>query len=387
MDEKLRATAKTLKIGVGFDRAWKSGWYIRVNGKKNYFPSEEKQGEALAEKIAEIRLMGVGALEVTTSDRHAIIEMQRLASSTGLTPIEIFQRGLNALPAAPTAIPSVMDCAISFVAEYKARREAKEISVERWYDVRRVAMRFAGFSRGMKMSDVTANHIGLYMASLKGGPQTRRTHGLIIKRLFNWAMECAMATSNPVPKQKMIRHVPIVWSPEQVRAYFKKTFELAPELIPMMALRWFGGIRPKATTLIHWEDINFSEKRIAVRADINKTRMPDIIEGLPAQLWAWMKQFRKEFGRVADVNYRKKTARLHTALGYSKKNRWPEDVARHSFASHSLPLDGIEKTKSMMLHRTSATTIRYYLVLNISKKQAKEYRSIVPKNFAVKPSA
>jgi integrase len=175
-----------------------------------------------------------------------------------------------------------------------------------------------------------------------------------------------------------------------VREYFTKLFEITPTLAPMMALRWFGGIRPKATTLMAWEDINFEARRIGVREEINKMREPDIIENLPDQIWHWLASFRAT-GRIADPNYRKLTVKLHHALGYGKSKlrdvaikRWPEDVARHSFASHALPLYGIERVRSMLLHAMAEITLKHYLVLHVTIEEAKAYQSILPEEFPQK---
>jgi integrase len=371
-------------IGRGFDRSRKNGWYIRVQGRKEYFISEELRNAEFDRRVAEARLYGQAATaDVTPGQRQSLQEMQQLAGATGYTPMEIFERGLTLVGVKPRRSMLASDAVAQFLTENEARLKDGFIRRRRMLELKNLLKRFGSEFERRDMASIVKADIQRYLLCLGVGPQTRINHARVISRLFSWAADAGVVTANPVVITDQVNRTTATFTADRVARLFK----LAPaELVPMLVFQWFAGIRPAATHGLRWEDVNPERRTIAIRPEISKLREPEVIEGLTDEFWAWFERCGKKRGRIAHPNHVKLAKELHHEMGFRGKGKkaWPTDVARHSFASHLYPrLHSIDAVAKVLCHRGSRVTLKHYVAKNVTSEQAEAYFAVLA---GIKPS-
>lgn len=167
------------------------------------------------------------------------------------------------------------------------------------------------------------------------------------------------------------------------------------EFKPLYALLTFAGIRPQEIIpdpqntkkeLLKFEDIDFVNKRITIRAEVAKTRKPRIIYDLPPNIWLWLEPLKqtKEIFPDKIKAWRKNQKEFITDKVY---NQWrvskeklphkiPHDALRHSFASYAYHILGVEHAVEALGHDYQTYKNFYKGLATI--KDSQDYFNIVP---------
>lgn len=371
-----------LGIAKGFDKSRAHGWFVSVRAEdgrrpKQYFPTAQARDKAFNAKLLEIRTHGAEAAKpIGTAERQALAEMVRRAGPTGLTILEIFNRGLSTVSGSiSSATLTVGQAATTFLAEQKARLNDGRISAVREKEVRGKLGRYVTTWGHLRLSACDRRNVKAYLAEIPGEPQTRINHARVLRFFFNWAIAENLADKNPVPTQEGVDRIPTTFSNAQVAALFEAAWRDVPELVPVLGLQWFAGLRPGASHLLQWQDIDFDRRRILIQPHANKLRQPDVVQDLPLTVFGLLLPFRGS-GRICPANYRKMGNALHRAVGFTEGD-WPEDVARHTFASNlfSLYEQDSRRVEAVMLHASSAMLRKHYLLKNVPRESAEAYFS------------
>lgn len=108
-----------------------------------------------------------------------------------------------------------------------------------------------------------------------------------------------------------------------------------------LALLLFAGVRPEELAgqgkpRLLWRHVRSSERIIRIPAEIAKTGKPRIIEQLPDTVWTWL-----EVGEDADpISPGRSRQAIEIAQSALKRDSWPHDGTRHSFATYALAFTG-----------------------------------------------
>ncbi len=375
-----------LGIGRGFNKGRKNGWFIYVTQPdgcrpKEHYATEKARDKAYNDKVAEVRKVGAAAsAPVSVADRHALAEMQQKASEAGLSLLDIFQRGLAQLGGISLSKLTVAQAAESFMAEQAHRLKDKKISAVRYKEIRLTVGRYVAANGKKPLALCTRTSIKHFLTGLGVGPQTRLNNARNLSFFFGWCIDEDMILKNPVPGQEGVSRIPTIFAQSQVDELFDCAWQYHPELIPLFALQWFAGIRPAATHRLNWEDIDFERCKILIHPQANKVKQSDIVKDIPVSVFGLLLQFKKKSGRIAHANHSKMTKDLHRRLGFGKKAPvypWPEDVARHTFASNLFALyePDRRRVEEVLLYSTGAMLKKHYLNKNITREQAETYFS------------
>src|SRR5215510_8086184 len=108
---------------------------------------------------------------------------------------------------------------------------------------------------------------------------------------------------------------------------------------------------------LRWEDLDLQERTIKVNASAAKTRKKRFAE-ISDNLLLWLEPYAGCVGLVAPPNLQKlRRATMKTA----KIQKWPADVARHTFASmHYAFHRDPARTAVIMGHRDQNMLLTYY---------------------------
>jgi integrase len=375
------ARPKGLGIARGFDKSREHGWYVSVNRVKQYFSSEKERNKAYADKLASLHTGGLTAVAEapTYTERQWLAEMRRLARPTGQTILEIFQRGLAQIGIVTDADRTLRGARNLFIEEQELRLKDGHITRSRFKEVKGATAHLDKQCGTLPIQAISRQHIKDHLLGLGVGPQTRLNRARTLSFFFRWAIDEGMLLKNPVPRQEGVDRIPAVFSNEQVAELFEVARDQFIEIYPMLLIQWYAAIRPGATHHLHWEHIDFANRRILIHPHANKMKQPDIVHDLPPTVFAALLPFAGT-GRIAHSNHAKIMKAFHKHLGYHRGEggkRWSEDVARHTCLSNLTALydRDIKRVSDVALHTTSRTLLKHYLLKNLPKESAESYFS------------
>lgn len=168
--------------------------------------------------------------------------------------------------------------------------------------------------------------------------------------------------------------VPTVEQCRHVMAY-------GAELSAALALTMFAGLRmgelggSRGKPPLRWKSIDVSAELIRVPPENAKTGKPRVMEGLPSNLWQWLRLYRGAPGdRVCPMNPDSLARRIR-----GLDPRWPQNGGRHAFATYHLAaFENVSRTTVLLGHEGSPSLLyRHYRGL-CTKEQAFDFFSIEP---------
>src|SRR5690606_30746412 len=110
-----------------------------------------------------------------------------------------------------------------------------------------------------------------WLEGLKVAALTRNNYRSSLSVFFAWGMKRGFNVENPVlnvEKAKEVAERVEIFNAGNLRVMLNK----APsELLPFLAIGAFGGLRAAEIRRLRWEDVDFLNKRIDVRAEVAKT--------------------------------------------------------------------------------------------------------------------
>jgi integrase len=153
------------------------------------------------------------------------------------------------------------------------------------------------------------------------------------------------------------------------------------ELLPIIALGGFAGIRPAEIRRMQWEHVWNRKTSVEVEASRAKTRQRRLIERVPV-LEAWLSPYKNLQRKIWKHNeniYNKRFNILKTTQGIQGHN-----LLRHSFASYRLEmLNGDANKLAYEMGNSPDIIFRNYREL-VELKQAEEWFSIYPQEHQSK---
>ena len=233
--------------------------------------------------------------------------------------------------------------------------------------------------------------------TLRVPEKTFNTLRACLMAAFSFAFEKRLVDANPVsgirPKQ-FDRVEPHFWSAETVedviRAAAGRDRKTAarqaamkvppPEpwlpLTPYFALSAFAGLRPDEVARMDWSNINFTGKLIRLPASASKVRRARLVP-METALIAWLLPYKKTAGPITPSPATIRRTRKSILVDTSLPAKWPQDVLRHSFATHWMAVHAHEGRLAEILGNSPAIVQRHYKGLT-TRKEGKMYFAIAP---------
>ena len=186
-----------------------------------------------------------------------------------------------------------------------------------------------------------------------------------------------MIEMNPVARTsrpKLIDKAPEIFSVDELAALLDAALSNAPDVVPMLAIGAFAGLREAEIKRLDWAEIDLRRGFIEVKADKAKTARRRIIRVQP-NLAEWLAPYSGANGAVVPVNPRKKLDGVRKAAGLK---RWSKNGLRHSFASYRLAMtNDAANVASELGHSTSQMLYSTYREL-VLPEEAERYWEIAP---------
>jgi len=224
---------------------------------------------------------------------------------------------------------------------------------------------------------VSSREISNWLRNVNGSPKTRANFRQNVSVLFGYAADEGMIDSNPVlrvKKPKLVDKAPEIFSVDELSALLNAAIKIAPDVLPMLAIGAFAGLRESEIKRLDWGDVDLRRGFVEVKAAKAKTAKRRIIRIQP-NLAQWLAPYSAMSGAVVPVNSRKKLDAVRKAGGLQ---RWSRNGLRHSYASFRLAAtNNAANVASELGHSTSQMLYSTYREL-VLPEEAERYWSIRP---------
>ena len=144
-----------------------------------------------------------------------------------------------------------------------------------------------------------------------------------------------MLETNPVlhtAKPKLPDNPPEIFTVDELRALLDAANLNAPDVLPMLAIGAFAGLRDAEIKRLDWSEVDLARGHIEIKAAKAKSARRRIIPIQP-NLAEWLCPYAAMKGSVVPEGARGKLDRVCKVAGLS---RWPTNGLRHSYASYRL---------------------------------------------------
>lgn len=225
---------------------------------------------------------------------------------------------------------------------------------------------------------VAVGEIDKWLRDLNYLPKSRAQYRANIGVLFSHAERLGMIDRNPVlrtGKPKLVDAPPEIFSVDELRDLLESASSVAPDVLPMLAIGAFAGLREGEIQRLDWGEVDLSRGHIEVKAAKAKSARRRIIPIQP-NLAAWLQPYSGMTGRIVPAGARRKLARVREA---AKLTRWPNNGLRHSFASYRLAALHDGPRVAVELGHTSPQMLYSTYRELVLPTEAERYWTILPK--------
>jgi integrase len=185
------------------------------------------------------------------------------------------------------------------------------------------------------IAGITVDELDNWLRSLPFSPQSRTNYRTVIGLLFSNAENRGIIERNPIlrtAKPKLVDAPPDIFTPAELRVLLETAHAQAPDVLPMLAIGAFAGLRDAEIKRLDWSEVDLARGHIEVKAAKAKSARRRIVPIQP-NLAAWLRPYAPMKGHILPKGARGKLDRVREAAGLLK---WPNNGLRHSFASYRL---------------------------------------------------
>ena len=264
----------------------------------------------------------------------------------------------------------------SDVADSLIDRLEKEGKSKRHMDSTRNRMEKFNAEYGDRMAgDITTEIVDDFITHLGVAPVTVRNYRIALSGMFTHAIRLKAASENPVAeaiRPKVVKKEPGILTNQQLVALLAAATD---RYLPALAISFFSGIRASEIEELKWENIDFDEEHIEIKAPVAKKEMRRFVP-ISDNLRAWILPHRQNQGLVIQSPqiHRTEREKATSIAGID----WPTNAGRHSYASYHLAaFNDAGKTAFNMGKKNPTELYADYRAL-VKPKDAATYWSIRP---------
>jgi site-specific recombinase XerD len=363
----IRYSYRTDRVATPFFLHWRDGHDRRSAA----YPSEaarEKAARALAEKRSEH-----GADVLTFDPKEWRVWMAFKDVIGDAEPLQVAHEWVSARQKAGViASITVRDASDRYLRARAADGIANATLAHAKMDMGRFVQQF-----GDKTLSITPDELRTWIATLPFSEVTKRNHYKRVSAFYTWARMEGFATSNPCESLRSPARDAddvSVLSEEDTSKLFATALKLRPQVCARLALEAFAGLRFSSAARLVKADLNFPEKGITLPAAKLKTRKRHYIDGLPENLWKWLRAAPDEAWTLTERQYLGLKGDVFRLAGVIN----PGNVLRHSFCSyHVAKHKDAARTAVILCHASPRTLYQHYRGRATSADAAK-YFAIAP---------
>lgn len=216
---------------------------------------------------------------------------------------------------------------------------------------------------------------------------SKRNYRVTAHGFFAYCVEVEYCKENPLARRSTFRRnnqsrrgdatMPEALTPAEVEAIMHTAHALHPDLIPVLTLGFFAGIRTAELRRVDWRNVSLAPGRVTILPSVAKKHSVRHVD-LADNAVAWLTPHKQTSGSVAPVaiTWRRHLERVMKASGVK---RWPSNCMRHTFATMHLQRDQDQNKTALQLgHRDTEVLFNHYRGLTTTEDAAR-FWSITPK--------
>lgn len=261
------------------------------------------------------------------------------------------------------------------IEEVVAVKSAANLRPKYLAELRRYLRLFARGKESMDVGEFGVAEIEAWFAGRDESPTGRIGNLGKLSALFDLCWRRGYIKENPclrVEKPHVEIGIPRILSIDQCKRLMEAASESDKNLIPELALGLFAGVRPNEVARLNWDKIDLKRNLLTIDAAASKVRHRRLVNLQPTCV-AWLKLG----GELPSlVNRRRRMDALKDA---AKIDDWPQDVLRHTAASHLVALRGA-RTAAESLGHSETMLFKHYREL-VRPEETIQFWKILPSSI------
>jgi len=244
-------------------------------------------------------------------------------------------------------------------------------------DLRKRLSRFCQHFGNRPIASVTVEETDNWLRYLPLSPKSRANYRANVGVVFSYAKQRRMVDINPIEftaKPKLPDNPPEIFTVDEVRTLLEAAQRTVPDIIPMLAVGAFAGLRDAEIRRLEWSEVRLDRQFIEVKLKKAKSAKRRILPIQP-NLLAWLRPYSGKNGKVVPQAARGKVQRVRHEARLTK---WPKNGLRHSFGSYRLAAThDAPRTSSELGHTSPQMLFNTYREV-VTPDEAERYWNLKP---------
>jgi integrase len=242
---------------------------------------------------------------------------------------------------------------------------------------------------GVFVHDIKSGHIEKAVNAKEWAAKTRNDALGLYSLFFRWCIKRGYCSINPASPEAIAREKRAegdigIFTPAELRKIFASIHD---DLIPLMALWSFSGLRQAEIARLTWQEIGAALE--SGKLYLPKSKSKTCARSIPLRdnLKTWLIAYRQPAGMVLPENWQglEAMSELARTIARHSKVEWKTNGPRHSFASYSLA-EGVNPSELVRQMGNSLRQLEsHYWARSqcLTKEQAQEWFDISPEPAVV----